>query len=220
MKWRNVGSHTVCLAKATGPTGSVIAFEPQRLVFQILCANVALNALTNVYTHHAAVGREAGTITIPMLNPTEFQNFGGVSLGTWAEGDRVPVVTIDSLTLSACHLIKIDVEGMEGEVIAGAEQTIRRFNPVLYMENDKEGKSEALIRQLLAWDYRLYWHLPPMFNPNNYFGTPQNIFGNIISANMLGIHASYQQDIRGLTEILKPEDTFKNSDTWHDDESL
>jgi FkbM family methyltransferase len=203
----HIGSHTVPLAKATGPHGAVHAFEPQRVLFQILCANVALNALSNVYTHHAAVGREAATTTVPRIDYTKPQNFAGVALGGWSEGERVPVLTIDSLNLPVCDLVKIDVEGMEGDVIAGAEQTIRRFRPVLYVENDRQEKSATLIRQLLALDYRLYWHRPPLFNPHNHFGATENVFGRVASGNMLGVHASVSQDVQGLREIAAPEDS-------------
>src|SRR5437868_835956 len=41
----NIGVHTIVLARLVGPQGRVVAFEPQRIVFQMLCANVALNAL-------------------------------------------------------------------------------------------------------------------------------------------------------------------------------
>jgi FkbM family methyltransferase len=204
----NLGAHTVFLAKATGPGGVVHAFEPQRVVFQILSANAALNALTNVYTHHAAAGREAGTIQVPRLDYGQFQNFGSLSLGGYSEGDRVPVVTVDSLQLSACHMIKIDVEGMESDVIAGGEQTIRRFRPMLYVENDRREKSAALIAQLLALEYRLYWHLPPMFNPHNHFEAAENVFGGTVSVNMLGLHVSLSQNITGLREIVNPQDTW------------
>ena len=43
----NIGVHTIPLARCVGPGGRVVAFEPQRIVFQMLCANVALNALTD-----------------------------------------------------------------------------------------------------------------------------------------------------------------------------
>jgi len=207
----NLGAHTVLLAKAAGPQGVVHAFEPQRVVFQILCANVALNALNNVCAHHAAVGRAATTIHVPRLDYASFQNFGGLSLGDYSEGDRVSVITVDSLEVPACHMVKIDVEGMESDVIAGAEQTIRRFRPVLYVENDRQEKSAALIGQLLALDYRLYWHLPPLFNPQNYFGVGENVFGRIVSANMLGLHVSVSQNVKGLREITSPKDTWFNS---------
>jgi hypothetical protein len=43
----NIGAHTIPMAQIVGPSGSVYAFEPQRIVFQILCGNVALNELGN-----------------------------------------------------------------------------------------------------------------------------------------------------------------------------
>lgn len=43
----NIGAHTLWMARRVGPAGSVIAFEPQRAVFQTLCANMALNGMTN-----------------------------------------------------------------------------------------------------------------------------------------------------------------------------
>lgn len=56
----NIGAHTIGLARLVGPQGRVLAFEPQRLVFQTLCANVALNSLENVDCHWAAVGSQEG----------------------------------------------------------------------------------------------------------------------------------------------------------------
>ena len=205
----DMGAHTVFLAKATGSLGRVLALEPQRVIFQILCANLALNGLSHVEAFHAAAGREPGTITVPRLDYTARQNFGGVSLGSHAAGEAVQQMTIDGLKLPACHLLKIDVEGMEGEVLAGAEQTIRRWRPVLYVENDRPEKSAELIRQALGLGYRLYWHLPRLFNPHNYFGVTENIFGTIVSANMLGFHTSVSQNMTDLREITDPEDDWK-----------
>jgi FkbM family methyltransferase len=205
----NMGAHTIPLARAVGPRGTVHAFEPQRVIFQILCANIALNALGHVHAHQAAVGRQAGTMIVPRLNYSAVQNFGGLELGRWQEGEGVPVTTVDALDLPACHFLKVDVEGMEEEVLAGAEQTIRRCQPVLYMENDREEKSAGLIGYLLGLGYRLFWHLPPLFNPRNYFGVAENIFGKTVSANMLGLPASATQDTAGMKEITCPEDSWK-----------
>ena len=118
----NHGSHTVAFAKVAK---IVHAFEPQRILFQLLCANVALNALTNVYTHQAAVGRSCGTINVPTLNYTKSGNFGAVVLGGTG-GEEVPLVTVDSLALPACHFIKMDVEGSEGLAILGMASLFER----------------------------------------------------------------------------------------------
>ena len=201
----NHGAHTIALAKNVK---TIHAFEPQRILFQILCANVTLNALTNVYTHQVAVGRTLGTINVPTLDYAKAANFGALAMGGTG-GEQVPLVTIDSLHLPECHFIKLDVEGMEGDAIAGAKETLRRLQPIIYLENDRPEKSAALIAQLFALGYRLYWHLPHYFNRNNYFKVAENVFGGTISVNMLGVHKSQQQQIN-LREVSSPEDTWNN----------
>ena len=69
--------------------------------------------------------------------------------GGHAKGESVPVLTLDSLELSACQLIKLDVEGMEAEARAGAKRTIERHRPILYVENDRKDRSEALLGALV-----------------------------------------------------------------------
>lgn len=200
----NHGTHTVALAKIVK---TVHAFEPQRILFQLLCANVALNALTNVYTHQAAVGRAPGVINVPPYDYTKAGNFGATVLGGIG-GEQVPLVTIDSLALPACHFIKMDVEGMEEDAIAGAEKTLHQHRPILYVENNDAKKSAALIAQLFALDYRLYWHLTPYFNPKNYFGVAENVYGRTITIDMLCVHKARPSHPQHLPEVLSPTDTW------------
>ncbi len=203
----NIGTHTMFFAQTVGSTGSVYAFEPQRFLFQILCGNAALSGLTNVHARQAALGRQSGTIRVPTPDYARGGNFGGVSLESQAGEEEVPLLTIDQLNLSVCHLIKVDVEGMEGDVLAGADETLRRLRPMLYLENDREARSPALIKQVMDLDYRLYWHLPPLFRPDNFFGETKNLFPNIISANMLAIPRETSQNVP-LREIQSPEDRW------------
>jgi FkbM family methyltransferase len=188
----NIGSHTVFFAGQVAPSGRVHAFEPQRIVYHMLCANLALNALGNVYSYRAGLGQpHAGdpvsgpVLKVPPVNYGAAGNFGGVALTGDGAGEPTPVLAIDDLDLPACRLIKIDVQGMEAEVIRGGRETIRRHRPVLYVENDLREKSAALIGALFELDYRLYWHLPPLFNADNYLQETQNIYPNIRSINML-----------------------------------
>lgn len=199
----NIGVHTVFLAQKTGPQGIVVAIEPQRLVHQLLDANVALNALTNVRTERLVLGASAGETKVPLLNPARELNFGGLEIGQWDQGETTTVSTLDALDLPACHLIKMDVEGMELDVLRGGEQRIRESMPIIYLENDRPGNSVALIQCLMQWGYRLYWHVTPLFNPGNFFGRADNVFGAIVSANMLAIPARANQNIKGLTEITQ-----------------
>jgi len=54
-------------------------------------------------------------------------------------------------------------------------------------------------------DYCLYWHLPPLFNPDNFFGEMENLFGQIVSVNMLCVSRSVPQHVQGLPGITSPE---------------
>ncbi len=205
----NFGAHTIAMAKMVGEQGNIIAFEPQRLVYQTMVANVALNSLTNVITLQAGVGAYPGSIKIPVLNPAKGHNFGGFSIGNHSEGEEVPVKTIDSLNLSRCRLIKADVEGMECDVLEGARDTITKLKPILYVENDRAEHSQQLIALIQSFGYRLWWHLPRMYNPDNYRADNENIFGNIISVNMLCLPQEVQTAI-DLPEIKSPDDNWRN----------
>lgn len=186
----NIGAHTIPMAKAVGAGGHVLAFEPQRMIFNMLCGNIALNALINVKPFMNAVGNEPGVTDVPIMNINKINNFGGVSLTACPKSvscEPVPVVTIDNFALAKCHFLKIDVEGMEQSVIEGATQLLKRCCPIIYVENDRVNKSEPLIRTILNKGYRLYWHAPPLFNPNNFLARSEDVFPRLVSLNMIGI---------------------------------
>lgn len=180
----NIGTLTLPLARMVGPAGRVHAFEPQRLVHQLLSANLALNAIETVDAVRAAVGAIAGVTRVPATSYSAKANFGGVAVGE-GEGESCPVVPLDTLGLQTCAFIKVDVEGAEAEVLAGATATIRALRPVLYIENDRRERSAELIGRLQSLGYRMWWHLPPLFNPANYRGNAVNVFGGMVSVNML-----------------------------------
>ena len=201
----NIGAHTVGLARLVGSQGRVLAFEPQRLVYQTLCANVALNSLTNVDCYWAALGSQEGLVTVPEVDPNQYSNFGGLSLLGVQKGMPIPCFTLDRfVALPRVTLIKVDVEGMETEVLRGSEQILRKFKPLLYVENDRLEQSEALIRLIAGLGYRLFWHLPSLFNPNNFYGDDEDLYPGIVSINMLCVHRDAEVHIEGLQEVDDP----------------
>jgi FkbM family methyltransferase len=204
----NIGAHTVYLANTVGPSGCVIAYEPQRFLHQILCANLAMNELMNVYARQAALGEQIGKISVPVPDYGQTGNFGGISLGR-GQGEAVTVETIDSLHLPRLRMIKADVEGMEYQVLKGGMNSIRKHRPLLYVENDRKEKSSELIRLIQKLGYRMWWHLPPLFNPSNYKGNKENVFGNIVSVNLLCIHKESPANIQGLREVKGPDDHWQ-----------
>lgn len=206
----NIGVHTVYFARAVGPGGRVIASEPQRLVYQTLCGNLALNSLTNVEAINVAVGAASGVLTLPPLDYRSEHNFGGVRLGNQEGGEDVSVVTLDSLGLAAVFLIKIDVEGMELSVLRGAQTLLERCRPALYVENADASTSSALIEHLEGIDYHLYWHFSPFYAPDNYFGVAGDVFSGAHDANMLCLPGSVDcglDPVRGSQD--RPEQAFE-----------
>lgn len=200
----NVGAHTLQLARLVGPGGRVLAFEPQRLCFQALCATMALNSVPHAYCYQVALGSRRGTVRVPQLDPGRPQNFGGLALGGPDDaggGDPVPVAPLDDYRPDRCRLIKVDVEGMEREVLLGAAATIRSCRPVLYVENDRRERSEALVRHIEALGYDLYWHRPPLFAAGNYRGCVENVFGGVISRNLLCLPRGGGIAVRGLDPV-------------------
>ena len=200
----NIGSHTVFFAQKVGRGGFVHAFEPQRLVFQVLCANMALNSFSQVYCHPMALGAERGVVQVPQIVPWQEYNFGGLALGQSEAGDIVSRVPLDELGLAACHFIKVDVEGMEMDVLKGAQGILQKFQPVLYVENDRPEKSDILLQYLDGLGYEMYWHLPLLYNPDNYLGNTENVFGNIGSHNMLCLPRTQRHNLNGFQKIEIP----------------
>jgi len=198
----NLGALTLFFARSVGRDGRVYAFEPQRVVFQTLCANMAINSQVNVHAFHAALGAVPGTIKVDTPDYAIDNNFGGMALGEWVDGETVPMMRIDDLGLDRCDLVKIDVEGMEAQVLAGARATLTRHRPLLYVENDRAEKVNALIRLVADMRYRMYWHFPPYFNPANYRGRADNLFGNLASRNMLCVPAERAVSIKGLEAVV------------------
>lgn len=201
----NIGAHTVFFARAVGPTGAVLAFEPQRLAYQALCANAALNSFPNVWCFQTALAEAPGRVPVPVLDPYRPHNFGGFEVGRHPHGEPVPVARLDSYPVNACRLIKIDVEGMELRVLKGASGLIERFRPALYVENDRFDRSAGLLGYLDSIGYEAYRHHTPLYNPDNFLKNPENVFGRIVSANLYCLHKDVKKDVRGYERVQAPE---------------
>ncbi len=200
----NIGAHTLFLAQHVGRKGVVLAYEPQRILFQTLCANMALNSVPNAACLHQAVGSVPGIIIVPAIDYRFEYNFGGLALGDFEAGERVRIVTLDSCSLARCDFLKVDVEGMEQAVLEGAVEMIKRLQPILYVENDKPKKDIELARFVDSLGYNMYWHTPLYYNSSNFFGNPDNVFPNVLSRNMLCVPKSIKQVMEGFNRIEVP----------------
>ena len=131
----NIGWHAIHAARCFS-VETVIAFEPDAFNAWLLDRNLTLNDIDNVVVSNCAVGREQG---IARLHRYKHSNLGRHSmLKDYGYGSRaVPTTDLDSALAAAgisnwrVLILKIDVEGCEPAVIAGAQQTLARTDVVI-----------------------------------------------------------------------------------------
>ncbi len=130
----NVGAVTFALAQRAGSAGRVFSFEPGPPTFERLKNNLALNP----QLHATITPIRRGLADLPgTLHWQECaHNRGNAELGD--SGVAVEVTTLDTFAASShfprLDFLKIDVEGMEFEVLKGAQATLQQFHPVIYFE--------------------------------------------------------------------------------------
>lgn len=202
----NIGSHTVRLSRIVGENGHVVAFEPQRLTHQLLCANLALNECFNVDARRMAVGDSAGSIQVPDILPLHSINYGAVSLLqplAGADHTPVPLCKLDDLNLDRLDFIKADIEGFEPALLRGAHGAIGKHRPAVYLELAMSplprGNRDELVTAMQAHGYRCFYYLTPIFNPHNHRGNRADVFINQSSMDLLCVPPE-KWSVSGLTE--------------------
>lgn len=184
----NFGSLTIPMAHSVGREGRVWAFEPQPDFARLIAANATINNL-NVRVMNVAVGAEKSMVSIPDFEGYDQQyNYGRVEVGekgAW-KNLLVPQVRLDDLEFPIpLRFAKIDVEGMEEEVLKGARETIVKYKPILFVENDRKNKAISLWQALTDLGYTCLWHIAQLFSEDNFFKNLNNIFGCQASFNMI-----------------------------------
>jgi FkbM family methyltransferase len=132
----HIGNHALWFALAVGL--HVVALEPRHSTAVWLTENATANG-ADVRVIAAAAGREKGWASIVPPRPG---NSG--TAGIRFDGGDVPVTTIDELALTDVKLLKIDVEGVAVDVLAGAQQLLTDQSPVVYAEGDRDEIAAAL----------------------------------------------------------------------------
>ena len=148
----DVGAHDGLLAipLARLPGARVIAFEPLPAAFARLRA-AALTAGVALDLRAEALGAAPGrvTLSVPVLDGVAQEQWASTSkdYGDFAsvtvERFEVAVTTVDALGLTDLEHMKVDAEGAEEEVIAGARATLTRCRPVLSLEVEERHRAGA-----------------------------------------------------------------------------
>lgn len=185
-----IGTHTLAFSSLAGDHGTVIAFEPRVEAFELLSRNVQGNHRANVRLHQQGVADASTTIELHRLQPGALTNFAGLALeddGGPASGlaYEVPLITIDSLSLPAVGLLKIDVEGMERQVLDGAGKTIASLKPAIFAEANSIGAGLRILEWCQVNGYECFGHLTDAFNEDNFNGETRSIFDGGKELNLL-----------------------------------
>jgi FkbM family methyltransferase len=135
----NIGAHTTLMADLVGKDGVVYAFEPRWNLYRELVQNLRLNGTKNVVPLRFAIGDGSGVIE---LKGTDSQ----------ATPSRAELRTLDSFHFQPVNLLRIDVEGYEDHVLAGAAETVKKNQPPILIEmmggNDYTTASEEVRRRI------------------------------------------------------------------------
>jgi FkbM family methyltransferase len=177
-----IGTHSLSFSKFVGEKGQVYSFEPRKEIFSILSKNLSINDCKNVIALNLALADRKRNLDLQSMNLNGFMNFGGLSL----EGNvaalnsdtyEINISTIDSLDIKKIDIIKIDVEGMERSVLNGAVEKILRDRPIIFCECNSLTSGYEIIEFCHSCEYDVHGFLASAYNPENFNGTEENIFG-------------------------------------------
>lgn len=163
----NIGVHSVYAASLVGAKGSVWSFEPLPSTFQTLERNIEENKLTNIHAFQCGIGASKSTATLydnwainKGASSTVVKSPGSKTFGI----DILPLDWIVQQHSLSPKLIKIDVEGMEREVLQGAIWLIKHDTPYLIVEFSSDRKESPNARRklydlLLTFDAYEFFYL-------------------------------------------------------------
>lgn len=214
----NIGTHTAPFSRLVEKLGKVFAFEAYPRLEKILEQNIKLNNLGNVIWDNKVIGRECLKAHFNDIPADDVVcNFGNFPLrDDGGEKLTVDMITLDSFAvdLDSVTLIKIDVEGMECDVIWGAMATIEKHKPVLYLDFGDEGDGQSVWETLEQIGYKAYWHFGPFFHANNFAKNQINIWTghHMLGANLVAMpepHVEFDARLADLQPFTGPEDNWK-----------
>lgn len=163
----NAGYFSLIMAAYAGAFGRVLAFEPNPSIIPKFKRNLSLNPEIEKQVELWTIG--LGKKSCSMFVAQDETCFGNAALQFEANqqnSSKVEIRTLDSFNLNSLGCLKIDVEGMELDVLMGAEQTIKKNLPNIVFETLNiypPERHKAIADYLTAFDYKIYC-ISPSFN--------------------------------------------------------
>ncbi|WP_299114675.1 FkbM family methyltransferase [uncultured Winogradskyella sp.] len=175
----NFGYLGAVWADSIAKNGKVLAFEPNKNLFASITKTIEANVhfKRNFKVYNLAVGAENETITI---NASNFSS-NAQSMDTAIETYDVEMVTLESFlnteNIQQVDLIKIDVDGIELDILKGAINLLKQNNSIVIVETNDDMRIVEFFKEL---DYRIYDMKLNVFDthealPLNIFCVPKNL---------------------------------------------
>ena len=196
----NIGYHTVAFASMAK---EVHSFEPNDRNYLLLEKNT--QHLSNVKLYHCACSNVVGEAFISDYDTTTPGNYGECMMSE--AGQPCKTVRIDDLDLPLPDVVKIDVEGHELKVFQGMQNTISKSRPVIFYESMHGTGFDLIYDMLKLLEYNIYYYPAKNYNPNNFNGVTENVFGNGGVINCIAL-PTHKGKISGLPEMLDRTDNY------------
>lgn len=197
-----IGSHSVAFANIA-PEGMVYSFEAREEIFNILVENA--EKFNNIRAFNFGLGSEKTVLSIENKNSDGEQNLGALNLKEISKSDNQEIINIekiDDFSFDKVDFMKVDVEGMEYEVLLGAKKIIDQFEPVLFLEINDVHHSVDILNWAKDNTYTIYGVNTDAYNPSNFNCNECNVFGNASETGFLLVKDSQlESNKKNLTDL-------------------
>ncbi len=175
----NAGFFTLVAARLVGAQGKCVAFDPLPDNIESIREQVELNALSHCAVVPEAVSEQPGTASFSFASAGDSQGHLGGSRRPGERAIEVKVTTLDVAMADhgAPHLVKVDVEGAEAQVLKGAATLLSKARPNWLIELHGPECERDVKRILSAHGYRFFdlhgQELPPEADlPHHFLAKP------------------------------------------------
>lgn len=159
----HIGFMTLFFARQVGETGRVVTFEPNPQNYQAILDHIQLNDFKNVQVIQIGLGRRQETLQFVVAGASaqgsvEASRQKQLLKQKGAKAFQIEIDTLDNQmalnNLPKPDFVKIDVEGLELDVLSGMAQTISQYRPEMHIELHGV-QEEVVVKLLLAQGYNV-----------------------------------------------------------------
>jgi FkbM family methyltransferase len=182
----NYGIHAFLMATLVSDSGQVYAFEPSPAIFQGLNENIEMNRLHHVKCVQAGVWDHSGRAQFLSGHHLGAGHCAEIRQSAGSSMD-IDLLSLDDFVFERQHhppdFIKVDVEGAEAKVLAGARRVLETYRPVLLIDLHNPEQDVAVGTTLMRLDYKIHRTTDETIITNMRAGWPQTdgVWGQIVA---------------------------------------